>query len=48
MRTNDLVDVLHELVTFVQVVEAGSFSEAARQQGMTPSASAAKWLGWKR
>ncbi|WP_288409784.1 LysR family transcriptional regulator [uncultured Herbaspirillum sp.] len=38
MRTNDLVDVLHELVTFVQVVEAGSFSEAARQQGMTPSA----------
>lgn len=38
MRTNDLAEVLHELVTFVQVVESGSFSEAARQQGMTPSA----------
>nr|WP_034340636.1 LysR family transcriptional regulator [Herbaspirillum sp. B39] len=38
MRTNELAEVLHELVTFVQVVDAGSFSAAARQQGMTPSA----------
>ncbi|EIJ44566.1 LysR family transcriptional regulator [Herbaspirillum sp. GW103] len=38
MRTNELAEVLHELVTFVRVVDAGSFSAAARQQGMTPSA----------
>ncbi|MFX7739962.1 LysR family transcriptional regulator, partial [Acinetobacter baumannii] len=38
MRTNELAEVLHELVTFVQVVDTGSFSAAARQQGMTPSA----------
>ncbi|WP_374643464.1 LysR family transcriptional regulator, partial [Hydrogenophaga sp.] len=29
---------MHELVAFVRVAETGSFSAAARQQGVTPSA----------
>lgn len=36
--TNDFVDVMHELVAFVRVAEAGSFSAAARLAGQTPSA----------
>lgn len=38
MRTDDFLEVLHELVAFVRVAETGSFSAAARQQGVTPSA----------
>lgn len=38
MRTTDFLDVMHELVAFVRVAEAGSFSAAARLQGVTPSA----------
>ncbi|MFZ4289138.1 LysR family transcriptional regulator [Variovorax sp. HJSM1_2] len=38
MRTNDFLDVVHELVAFVRVAEAGSFSAAARLHGLTPSA----------
>ncbi|MGP1692718.1 MAG: LysR family transcriptional regulator, partial [Giesbergeria sp.] len=38
MRTDAFLEVMHELVAFVRVAESGSFSAAARQQGMTPSA----------
>jgi DNA-binding transcriptional LysR family regulator len=38
MRTDDFLDVMQELVAFVRVAEAGSFSAAARSQGVTPSA----------
>lgn len=38
MGTDDFVEVMQELVAFVRVAEAGSFSAAARQHGMTPSA----------
>ncbi|MFC7459067.1 LysR family transcriptional regulator [Hydrogenophaga defluvii] len=38
MRTVDFLGVMHELVTFVRVAEMGSFSAAARQLGVTPSA----------
>ena len=38
MRTDDFLEVMHELVAFVRVAETGSFSAAARQQGVTPSA----------
>jgi DNA-binding transcriptional LysR family regulator len=36
--TNDFVNVMHELVAFVRVAEAGGFSAAARLAGQTPSA----------
>jgi DNA-binding transcriptional LysR family regulator len=36
--TNDFMDVMHVLVAFVRVAEEGSFSAAARQLGVTPSA----------
>ena len=38
MRTDDFLDAMHELVAFVRVAEAGSFSAAARRHGLTPSA----------
>lgn len=38
MRTDDVLEVMHELVAFVRVAEAGSFSAAARRHGQTPSA----------
>lgn len=38
MRTDDFLEVMQELVAFVRVTETGSFSAAARQQGVTPSA----------
>ncbi len=38
MRTDDFLEVMHELVAFVRVAEAGSFSAAARRHGVTPSA----------
>ncbi len=38
MGTDDFLDVMHELVTFVRVAESGSFSAAARRHGLTPSA----------
>lgn len=38
VRTNRIFPLVNELVVFVRVVESGSFSEAARQLGMTPSA----------
>lgn len=38
MRTDDFLTVMHELVAFVRVAEAGSFSAAARRHGLTPSA----------
>jgi DNA-binding transcriptional LysR family regulator len=38
MGMNDFLKVLPEMVTFVRVVEMRSFSAAARQLGMTPSA----------
>lgn len=38
MRTDDFLEVVHELVAFVRVAEAGSFSAAARRHGLTPSA----------
>ncbi len=37
-RTEDFLEVLHELVAFVRVAESGSFSAAARRHGQTPSA----------
>ncbi len=37
-RTDDFLEVMHELVAFVRAAEAGSFSAAARRHGMTPSA----------
>lgn len=42
MRTDDFLDVMQELVAFVRVAEAGSFSAAARSQGVTPSAISRK------
>jgi len=36
--TDDVLEVMNELVAFVRVAEAGSFSAAARQHGLTPSA----------
>lgn len=38
MRTNKVFSLLNEMATLVKVVETGSFSEAARQFGSTPSA----------
>jgi DNA-binding transcriptional LysR family regulator len=38
VRTDDFLNVMHELVAFVRVAEAGSFSVVARQLGVTPSA----------
>lgn len=38
MGSNDFLEVMQELVAFVRVAEAGSFSAAARAQGVTPSA----------
>lgn len=38
MGTDDFLGVMHELVAFVRVAEAGSFSAAARRHGLTPSA----------
>ena len=38
MRTDDFLEVMHELVAFVRVAEVGSFSGAALQLGVTPSA----------
>lgn len=38
MGNDDFLKVMHELVAFVRVAEAGSFSTAARRQGQTPSA----------
>jgi len=38
VRTDDFLEVVHELVAFVRVAEAGSFSAAARRHGLTPSA----------
>lgn len=38
MRTDDFLEVMRELVAFVRVAEAGSFSAAARRHGQTPSA----------
>jgi DNA-binding transcriptional LysR family regulator len=38
VRTDDFLEVMQELVAFVRVSETGSFSAAARQQGLTPSA----------
>ncbi len=38
VRTDNFLEVIHELVAFVRVAEAGSFSAAARRHGMTPSA----------
>ncbi|WP_187322862.1 LysR family transcriptional regulator [Paracidovorax avenae] len=38
MRTDDALEVMVELVAFVRVAEAGSFSAAARRHGLTPSA----------
>lgn len=38
MRTDDFLEVMQELVAFVRVAEAGSFSAAARRHGLTPSA----------
>ncbi len=38
MRTNELFPLLPDLAALVTVIEAGSFSAAARQQGSTPSA----------
>jgi DNA-binding transcriptional LysR family regulator len=38
VRTDDFLEVMHELVAFVRVAEAGSFSAAARRHGLTPSA----------
>jgi len=38
MGMNDFLDVLPEMVTFVRVAELGSFSAAALQLGVTPSA----------
>lgn len=38
MRTNSLIAMLPDLAVLVRVVDAGSFSAAARQLGTTPSA----------
>lgn len=38
MSTNQSIEHLQEMVVFVKVIETGSFSEAARQLGNTPSA----------
>lgn len=38
MGTDDFLDVMQELAAFVRVAQAGSFSAAARQMGVTPSA----------
>ncbi|SCK15878.1 LysR family transcriptional regulator [Vogesella sp. LIG4] len=38
MRTSELLPLLADLAVLVEVVEAGSFSAAARLQGSTPSA----------
>lgn len=38
MRTDDFLEVMHELVAFVRVADAGGFSAAARRHGLTPSA----------
>jgi DNA-binding transcriptional LysR family regulator len=38
MSTNRPLELLIEMTLFVRVVEAGSFSEAARQVGLSPSA----------
>jgi DNA-binding transcriptional LysR family regulator len=38
MSTNQLMPLMAEMAVFVKVVETGSFSEAARQLGATPSA----------
>ena len=38
MSTNNLLDSLPDMVVFARVVDAGSFSAAARQLGLTPSA----------
>lgn len=38
MGNDDFLEVMHELVAFVRVAEAGSFSAAARRHGQTPSA----------
>ena len=37
MRTDDFLEVMQELVAFVRVAEAGSFSAAARSLGLTPA-----------
>lgn len=39
MSTNQPVALMDEMAVFVKVVETGSFSEAARQLGTTPSAT---------
>ncbi|MEN5209181.1 LysR family transcriptional regulator [Stenotrophomonas terrae] len=39
MSTNSTIGLMADMVTFVKVVETGSFSEAARQLGATPSAT---------
>lgn len=38
MSTNQSLSLLQEMAVFVRVVDTGSFSEAARQLGQTPSA----------
>lgn len=38
MSTNQAYTLLHEMAVFVRVVELGSFTEAARELGTTPSA----------
>jgi len=38
MRTNQFLHLLAEMATFVRVVDCGSFSAAAAELGMTPSA----------
>jgi DNA-binding transcriptional LysR family regulator len=38
MSTNNLLDSLPDMAVFARVVDAGSFSAAARQLGLTPSA----------
>lgn len=39
MSKNQALSLLHELAIFIRVVDTGSFSEAARQLGATPSAT---------
>lgn len=39
MSTNQAQHLLNEMAVFVRVVETGSFSEAARQMAVTPSAA---------
>ncbi|MCL2894785.1 LysR family transcriptional regulator [Brenneria tiliae] len=39
MSTNQILNLMGEMAVFVKVVETGSFSEAARQLAMTPSAA---------